>query len=116
MITIAKEGVGRMHEFIEKYLKLKAELKDSEIKSIAELTVLYVLTENKQGLTKREITSKTDITTGTFATLSLRLIKAQLICTKTDETDVSKNVLRRQIYMPTQAGLDLMERLKRKLQ
>ncbi len=126
MPSTLNEGIDKsmaMLKIFKKYYKLKAEMNEIEntvkefgFKSIEECIVLVTLVENEMPLTRAQLHDKTCLANSTINTVTTYLDGRKLVKQSDDKTDTSKRVLHRQIYAPTQAGIDLIEKLKQQLQ
>lgn len=126
MSAILCEGIDEdmaMLKIFKRYFKLKGEMKEIEeqiktlgFRSVEECIVLTVLVENNAPITRATIHDKSQIANGTINSVLANLSGNRLVKQEVDKTDTTHNTLKRQIYTPTQAGIDLIEKLKQQLQ
>lgn len=126
MSAILCEGIDEdmaMLKIFKRYYKLKAEMNEIDntvkqlgFKSIEECIVLVSLVESETPLTRAQIHDKTNLANSTINTVTTYLDGRKLVKQSDDKADTTKRVLHRQIYTPTQAGIDLIEKLKQQLQ
>lgn len=110
-------------KIFKRYFKLKNEITDIEkqvktlgFKNVEECFTLFILVENQKAMLKTELVQKTEIHDATLSRILIRLDSIKLVKQSNDKTDTSDRPLKRQIYTPTQAGIDLIEQLKQQLQ